>query len=450
MREKIKICWPCAWENHYHENLPLQLSDFIISHFSIEYQELFKIKATQFSDRRGKDVSKTLRFQQAWTQSILLFTLYHSFNFNSFMSQKLKKEPSKNLNIKNEELENYFANTIIPQLYVDGQMILRKFTPPAMTLFSLAKADINRDINDVKDNIRYHTLIENIEEVIATSEILEKEVQTTDGKWFQMNILPYKVFNENRTNGVIITFVDITNRIKTLKELEKLNAQHDTLMYALSHDIRQPLSAIVLLADALMEAYNRQNTEQFTKWIGTLKTTSNAMKALVNDFTEENELKPEPTGKEERVNIENIAQDVILALKSDIFNKGINITTNFETSEIIFSRNNLRSIVYNLLSNAIKYKSPESPLEIILSTEKTNDFVLLKVKDNGVGIAEEHQENIFKKATRINSSIEGTGMGLYIIKRMVENNDGKVEVKSQLGKGSTFSVFFKSGYKGEE
>jgi two-component system phosphate regulon sensor histidine kinase PhoR len=363
---------------------------------------------------------------------------------------KITKEPSKNLYVRNEELENYFANTIIPQLYVDGEMILRIFTPPAMTLFSLTKADIDRDINEVKDNIRYPTLIGNIEEVIATSEILEKEVQTTDGKWFQMNILPYKVFHENRTNGVIITFVDITNRIKTLKELEKLNAQHDTLMYALSHDIRQPLSAIVLLADALMEAYNRQNTEQFTKWIGTLKTTSNAMKALVKDFTEENETKPEAAEIEERVNIENIAQDVILALKSDISNKGINITTNFQTSEIIFSRNNLRSIVYNLLNNAIKYKSPESPLEIILSTKKMDGFVLLKVKDNGVGIEEGHQENIFKKATRINNTIEGTGMGLYIIKRMVENNDGKVEVKSQLGEGSTFSVFFKSGYEGEE
>lgn len=366
------------------------------------------------------------------------------------MSETPIQETSKNLNIKNGELENYFANTIIPQLFVDGQMILRIFTPPAMSLFSLTKADINRDFNEVKDNIRYPTLIENIEEVIATSEILEKEVQTTDGKWFQMNILPYKVFKENRTNGVIITFVDITKRITVLKELEKLNAQHDTLMYALSHDIRQPLSAIVLLADALMEAYNRQNTEQFTKWIGTLKTTSNTMKSLINDFTEENETEPEELGNEERVNIENIAQEVILSLKSDIFNKGINITTNFETSEIIFSRNNLRSIVYNLLNNALKYKSPESPLEIILSTKKINDFVLLKVKDNGMGIAEEHLENIFKKATRINNSIEGTGMGLYIIKRMVENNDGKVEVKSELGKGSTFSVFFKSGYEGED
>lgn len=365
------------------------------------------------------------------------------------MSKFIKKEASSK-NSSNEELENYFANTIIPQLYVDGNMILRKFTPPAMVHFSLSKADIDRNINDVRDNIRYNNLIDNINEVIATGEILEKEVQTTNGKWFQMNILPYIVFKENRTNGVIITFVDITKRITTLKELEKLNAEHETLMYSLNHDIRQPLSAIVLLADGLMEAYTQRNTEQFIKWIESLKITSNAMKSLVNDFTEDNESKPEMKADEERVNIENISQDVIVALKSEIYNKDINISTDFQTSEIKFSRNHLRSIVYNLLNNAIKYKNPEKSLEIVLSTVKIKGFVLLQVTDNGLGIAEENQEKIFEKAARIDKKIEGTGMGLYIIKRMVVSNGGNIAVQSNLGKGSTFSVYFPSGYEGEE
>ena len=134
------------------------------------------------------------------------------------------------LDVLNEDLENYFANTIIPQLFVDGNLILRKFTPPAMKQFTLTHADINKNIQDVTDNIRYPTLIENINEVIATGEILEKEVQTTDKRWFQMNILPYIIRKENRTNGVIITFVDITKRIAILNELEKLNAEHDTLL----------------------------------------------------------------------------------------------------------------------------------------------------------------------------------------------------------------------------
>src|SRR6185437_4785784 len=68
--------------------------------------------------------------------------------------------------------------------------------------FTLTHDDINKNIQDITDNIRYPTLIENIREVIATGQILEKEVQTTDKRWFQMNILPYYVRKENRTNGV--------------------------------------------------------------------------------------------------------------------------------------------------------------------------------------------------------------------------------------------------------
>lgn len=358
------------------------------------------------------------------------------------MSEEVDKNNLVDNYKKNQDLENYFANTIIPQLFIDGNLLLKKFTPPAMKQFSLTEEDIDRNIYDVKENFRFPTLTANIEEVIETGEILEKEVQTTDGKWFQMNILPYRVFEENRTDGVIMTFVDITKRIKAIGDLEKLNSEYNTLIDALSHDIRQPLSAIILLSDALMKAYEMQNTPQFTKYIATLKASSNAMRDLVRDFIAESEDQPELEGEPIRVNIENIAQDVIVSLKPDIFNKGISFSTDFQTSEIIFSRNNLRSILYNLLRNSIKYKKEGQALKILISTVKKDDHVLLQVKDNGIGIAEEHQEAIFKKSTRVSHKIEGTGMGLYIIQRMLKNNEGHIEVESQLGKGSTFSVYF--------
>lgn len=358
------------------------------------------------------------------------------------MSELIDKNKTENNRKKNQDLENYFANTIIPQLFIDGDLILRKFTPHAMRQFSLTDEDVNRDIHEVKENFRFPTLIENIEEVIQTGEILEKEVQTTDWKWYQMSILPYRVFEENRTNGVIITFVDITKRIRAIAELEKLNSEYLTLIDALSHDIRQPLSAIVLLSDALLNAYNEQNTPQFKKYIATLKASSNAMRDLVKDFIAVSEDQPELERDPVRVNIENIAQDVIISLKPEIFNKGISISTDFQTSEIIFSRNNLRSILYNLLRNSIKYKKAGKPLKINISTVKKDDHVVLQVKDNGIGIAMEHQEAIFDKSTRVSHKIEGTGMGLYIIKRMLENNGGSIKVESNLGKGSTFSVYF--------
>ncbi len=86
--------------------------------------------------------------------------------------------------------------------------------------------------------------MDDIKGVIARNNILEKEIQTTDNRWYQMNILPYIIQKENKTNGVIITFIDITNRIKTLTEIQKLNADHDTFIYSVSHDLKAPLANI--------------------------------------------------------------------------------------------------------------------------------------------------------------------------------------------------------------
>lgn len=364
---------------------------------------------------------------------------------NILMPKPLVNPSKPQLQELNEELENYFANTIIPQLFVDADFILRKFTPPAMKQFTLTNADIDRDIHDVVDNIKYPTLIENITEVMESCKTLEKEVQTTDNRWFQMNILPYIIRKENRSNGVIITFVDITNRIATLKELEKLNADHETFIYAVSHDLKQPLSTVILIADLLTHAHSSNNSEQFTKGIETLKRAATNMKIMLDDFTEHIKSETRRSIPNERLNIESICHDVILALRDRIHNKGVTINTQFKTSEILFPRKNLRSIVYNLLSNAIKYKKPDKPIKILIKTQKLKDYVLLSIQDNGVGIDKKDHKTIFKKFSRIKSKtqIEGTGMGLYIVSRMVKNNHGKIELESTPGKGSTFKVYFK-------
>ena len=94
-----------------------------------------------------------------------------------------KDEQIKELTELNEDLENYFRNTIIPQLFFDADFILRKFTPPAMKQFKLTDADIGKSIHDVINNLRFPSIVQNIQHVIDTGDILEKEIQTTDLRW---------------------------------------------------------------------------------------------------------------------------------------------------------------------------------------------------------------------------------------------------------------------------
>src|ERR1043166_6719494 len=107
---------------------------------------------------------------------------------------KNKDRQIKRLTKLNDELENYFRNTIIPQLFVDANLVLRKFTPPALKQFKLSADQLGRWINDVKDKFRFPSIVENIQQVIDSNEILEKEIQTTDFRWYQMNIIPYISF----------------------------------------------------------------------------------------------------------------------------------------------------------------------------------------------------------------------------------------------------------------
>lgn len=347
----------------------------------------------------------------------------------------------RNLNF---DLANYFSNTIIPQLFIDADLILRLFTPPAMKQFSLSHKDINRHIDEVKDNFRYPNIVDNTKKVISTGEVLEKEVQTTDGNWYEMNIQPYTEHDEGRVNGVIITFVDISFRFKALRELEKLNAKHEVLMFALSHDLRQPLSSMTLLLNALRESNKREDKENFDNWMQSLEKTVHNMNGLITDFTAEYVSDHENTERESVMDLREICDDVVESLRELLVQHNIRITKHYEETWLSFPRNNLRSIVYNLLHNAIKFRDPEKESNIELVTTKVRGYVVLCVEDNGLGIPEEEQRNVFKKSSRLNEEISGTGMGLYIIKRMIESHEGRIRVESKPGEGTLFKIFFKS------
>ncbi|WP_299826576.1 ATP-binding protein [uncultured Pontibacter sp.] len=340
----------------------------------------------------------------------------------------------------NDELENYFNNTIIPQLFVDADMILRKFTPAAMKHFKLTADDVGRHINEVSNNIRFPTIIKNITEVIESSRDLEKEIQTTDKVWYQMNILPYIIKKENRTNGVIITFIDINDRIQVLKGYEKLHRNYENIIHSISHDIKGPLSNMEGLIRILEEAPNSE--EDYSQIIKMLRESVDNLRNTVEDLADINN-DTDFAKEAERVSFGNVIEDAMLALRDKIAETDAKIRTKIGEAEVSFSRKNVRSIIYNLLSNAIKYQKPGIAPEITITTQKCGKYILLKVSDNGLGIAENEKQSIFNRYTRLHDTVEGTGIGLFIVKGMVENMGGKIEVESKVGEGATFMVYFR-------
>lgn len=353
-----------------------------------------------------------------------------------------KNEQITSLIELNDELENYFRNTIIPQLFVDSHLILRKFTPPAMRQFKLALTDVGRNIADVKENFRFPTIVENIQHVIDSGEILEKEIQTTDMRWYQMNIIPYVVAKSNKTNGVIITFVEITMRIRDLKEQEKLIAEHEILLDTISHDIKTPLTGLSLTIQ-MLKKLPEKGMERFPILLANVESSLQNMQQIINDLTKSRWQEHRYQAVEELLNIEHIIEDVRLTLAPQIEESQTRIKIDIGVSEIVFVRRKLRSLLYNLVNNAIKYRSPERKPEILIKTEEKDGFMVLSVGDNGEGIAQENLNKVFAKYERLTDSNEGMGIGLYLVKEIVTNSGGSIHVTSELGKGSVFTVSLK-------
>ena len=107
-----------------------------------------------------------------------------------------------------------------------------------------------------------------------------------------------------------------------------------------------------------------------------------------------------------------------------------------------FTEKNLRSVVYNLLSNALKYRHPNRPARICIRSWAEDNYAVLTVQDNGLGLNMDNKDKVFAMFERLHDHVESSGIGLYMVRRIVENAGGRIEVASQLGEGTTFTIYF--------
>lgn len=339
----------------------------------------------------------------------------------------------------NEDLENYFANKIIPQLFVDSGMILRKFTPPAMVQFDLREEYIGKPMKEISGNFRHPSIIKNIQTVLRTGKILEKDIQTTDMRWYQMNILPCRVSRKDCTNGAILTFVDITNRIADNKAQEKLISEYELLLDTIAHDIKNPLFGIRLLCEQLLRTPSADR-KQLEKIVAGLCSGITDLEGTVNGLLGARWQKERYEAATELIDLQSIIEDVKLALAPQIIQTTAVITQDLQAVEISFVRRKIRSILYNLLANAIKYTPKGTVPRIHISTSAASDLFWIRVSDNGIGMDKRDLQHVREKFTRISHTDQGAGVGLYLVNTIALNAGGQITIESSPGKGSTFTI----------
>ncbi|WP_018344590.1 PAS domain-containing sensor histidine kinase [Cytophaga aurantiaca] len=230
------------------------------------------------------------------------------------------------------------------------------------------------------------------------------------------------------------------------KELLKTNNDLDNFIYTASHDLRSPVTNIEGLLHTLKVTLSSEEPNKLNEAdliLELIDKSINKFKRTILDLTEIS--KVQRTNEEDihQINFLEIIEDVLFSIQDKVTESGAKITIDTNAcNHLIFSTKNFKSIVYNLLSNAIKYRHPERTLEISIFTKKVGDSVLLSIQDNGLGISSVHLPKLFSMFKRFHNHVEGTGIGLYIIKRIIDNAGGEIEVHTELNKGTTFNVYF--------
>jgi two-component system phosphate regulon sensor histidine kinase PhoR len=215
---------------------------------------------------------------------------------------------------------------------------------------------------------------------------------------------------------------------------------HDALVSVTSHELKTPLTAIKAMSELLL-AYEL-GAEERREMIGDIYKQAERLETLIKEILDASQL---DSG---RVQVDMFELDLGAALaeafddlETQINGRKLSVKLGRGLPHVKADPAKLRQILVNLISNAIKY-SPDSTGVMIQATA-TEDWVRVSIKDHGIGIKKEDRERLFKRFQRIpdpgNRNTAGTGLGLYIVKGLVELHGGEVEVSSTHGKGSTFS-----------
>lgn len=228
--------------------------------------------------------------------------------------------------------------------------------------------------------------------------------------------------------------------------LARTNADLDNFVYAASHDLRQPVNNLRGLFEEIRQVatFARPADEQLLhfmdKSLQALTTTITDLATVVK----ENRLSAAQPAEPEPVDLQALATDVLETLRPQVEAAQASIELDFsELPRVPYVRSNLRTVLLNLVSNALKYRHPDRPPQVALRTYCRAGQPVLEVKDNGLGLDLAHYgTELFQLFRRFHpQAAEGTGVGLFLVNRLVQAQGGRLEVESAEGQGTTFRVY---------
>jgi signal transduction histidine kinase len=231
-------------------------------------------------------------------------------------------------------------------------------------------------------------------------------------------------------------------QLKTLvSKIEAKNAELETFVYSVSHDLKTPIVTIDGFISALREDFGETLPEDGHTYLTYISDATHKMAVLINDLLDLSRI-GRVHGKMEEIDLQLLLEEVQIGLQSQIKEKGIEVNIQKGLPPVYGERKGLFQVMENLMLNAVKYIGEDNARPCIdVGMKRKNGQDIYFVRDNGIGIKKIYFNKIFEVFQRLPSTKEieeGTGIGLAIVKRIIEHHGGKIWVSSEPGKGTTF------------
>jgi two-component system, OmpR family, sensor histidine kinase BaeS len=229
------------------------------------------------------------------------------------------------------------------------------------------------------------------------------------------------------------------------EQLQYYEDSRNDFLASVSHELRTPLTYIKGYSDILNKGMYKSNEEQ-QQYLLIINNEAKRISVLVNDLFEMSKLHVnEFVLNREWSNLNHTIEKIVSNLKPEILKKGLNFSINLQEIPIVnIDPKRMEQVLYNLIENAMKYTNQG---EISVSSYLEKDIIKIKISDTGVGIPKVDLEKIFDRFYRVDQSrtrkTGGTGLGLYVVKKIIESHDGEITVNSNEADGTTFTISLK-------
>lgn len=272
----------------------------------------------------------------------------------------------------------------------------------------------------------------NMEKIIYLENWTSYDQRLTVGeKYLNMLFAPFKD-EAKRPEGIILVIQDITEHVK-------LNNMRKEFVADVSHELKTPITSIIGYSETLQEAEYDKETQD--KFLSVIVSQAKMMSKLVNDLLtlskyDNDQIKTEKSEFDLGELVKGVYEN--LRLESKKKNQSLQCLVTASVPPVYANRDGIERVIINILSNSIKYTPEKGTIKIYVGFVYNDAYI--KIIDNGIGIPEEDLERIFDRFYRVDKArsreMGGTGLGLSIAKEILEKNDGSIDIKSELGKGT--------------